>query len=66
MAGVMFAHTDGGNRPAMARFVARHRLSTTRRLRQLAVCAVSAAAVTLPVGVLGAPRRRQLRLPRTY
>jgi hypothetical protein len=54
MAGLMSAHTDGGNRPAMARSVARHRSRAgTCTLRLLAVCAVSAAAVTVPVGVLG-------------
>jgi hypothetical protein len=38
----------------MARPVARHRSQTmTRRLRLLAVCAVSAVAITLPVAVLG-------------
>jgi hypothetical protein len=54
MAGLMFACTDGGSRQAVARSLTRRVSGTvTRRLRQLAVCAVSAVAVTLPVGVAG-------------
>jgi hypothetical protein len=54
MAGLMFGCTDGGNRQAVARSVARrHSWVMTRRLRQLAVCAVTAVAVVLPVGILG-------------
>jgi hypothetical protein len=54
MARLKFTHTDRGNRQAMARPVARHcSRAVTRRVRQLAVCAVSAAAVTLPLGVAG-------------
>ncbi len=50
MAGGMFACTDGGSRRAAARHVC---WTMTRRLRRLAVWAVSAVAVTLPVGILG-------------
>jgi hypothetical protein len=54
MAGVMFARTGRSKRQGVARPVALGRSgAVTRRLRQLAVCAVSAVAVTLPVGVLG-------------
>ena len=54
MAGPMLARTDGGSRPATAWSLAR-RLSRalTRRRRQLAVCAVSAVAIALPVGAAG-------------
>ncbi len=51
MAGVLFARTEGGNRHAADRSWARR--VVTRRLRQLAVCAVSVAAATLPVGAVG-------------
>jgi hypothetical protein len=50
MAGVMFERSDGGNRWAVARY---RSLVLTRRLRRLVVCAVGAAAVTMPVGSLG-------------
>jgi hypothetical protein len=64
MAGLMSAHTDGGNRPAMARSVARHRLpAATRILRQLAVCAVSAVAITVPVGLLGSAAQAATSAP---
>jgi hypothetical protein len=46
----MFARSDGDNRWAVARY---RSLVPTRRLRQLAVCAVGAGAVTLLVGPLG-------------
>ena len=55
MAGVLFTHTDGGNRDAAGRSWARQICRVvTRRLGQLAVCAVSMVAVTLPVGAVGA------------
>jgi hypothetical protein len=47
-AGLMFARSDGRNRQAVARHVLR---AVTRRPRQLALCAVSAVAVVLPLGV---------------
>ena len=50
MAGMTSARSDGGNRWAVARC---RSLVLTRRLRQLAVCAVGAAAVSLPVGAIG-------------
>jgi hypothetical protein len=54
MAGLMFTRTDGGNRHVVARSLARDvSRAMTRRLRQLAVCAVSMVAVTLPVGIFG-------------
>ena len=55
MAGLTLARTDGGRRHAVARSLARHRSpAVPRRARQLAVCAVSTVAVTLPAGILGA------------
>ena len=55
MAGLMLARTDGGRRHAVARSLARRRSpAVSRRARQLAVCAVSTVAVTLPAGILGA------------
>ena len=55
MAGLTLARTDGGRRHAVARSLARHRPpAVPRRARQLAVCAVSTVAVTLPAGILGA------------
>jgi hypothetical protein len=54
MAGLMFARLSGGNRQALARSLARNCSgAVTRRLRQLAACAVSAVVVMLPVGALG-------------
>jgi hypothetical protein len=54
MAGVLFIRTDGGNRHAAGRPGARQICRVvTRRLGQLAVCAVSVVAVTLPVGAVG-------------
>ena len=50
MAGLMFTRTHGSDRQAMDRSLG----AVPRRLRQLAVCAVSAVAVTLPLGVAGA------------
>ena len=55
MAGLTLARTDGGRRHAVARSLARRRSpAVSRRARQLAVCAVSTVAVTLPAGILGA------------
>ena len=66
MAGLMSAHTGGGNRRAMARLVARHPFSAaTRRLRQLAVCAVIAVAITVPVGLLGTEAQAATSAPHT-
>ncbi len=54
MAGVLFTRTDAGNRDAAGRSWARQICRVvTRRLRQLAVCAVGVVAVTLPVGAVG-------------
>jgi hypothetical protein len=54
MARVLFIRTDGGNRHAAGRPGARQICRVvTRRLRQLAVCAVSVVAVTLAVGAVG-------------
>ena len=54
MAKVLFTRTDGGNRHAACRSWARQICGmVTRRLRLLAVCAVSVAAVTLPVWAVG-------------
>ena len=50
MAGVMLARSDGGHRWAVARC---RSLVLTRRLRQLAVCAVGAAAFSMPMAPLG-------------
>jgi hypothetical protein len=55
MARVMFARTGGGKRQAVARYLTLgHSLAVTCRLRQLAACAVSAVAVALSTGLLGA------------
>ena len=55
MAGVLFTRTGGGNRHAAGRSWGRPVCRVvTRRLRQLGVCAVSVAAITLPVGAVGA------------
>ena len=54
MAGLMVVRTDQGNRRALAWSWARPGCRAVAwRLRLLAVCAVGAAAVTLPVGVAG-------------
>jgi hypothetical protein len=54
MAAVMFARTGRSKRQGAARPVAPGRSgAVTRRPGRLAICAVSAVAVTLPVGVLG-------------
>jgi hypothetical protein len=54
MVGLMFARLNGGNRQALARSLVRNCFcAVIRRLQLLAVCAVSAIAVMLPVGALG-------------
>jgi hypothetical protein len=51
MTGLMFARTGGDRRRAVAGYLCQ---AATRRLHRLAIWAVSVAAVTVPVGVLGA------------
>jgi hypothetical protein len=50
MAGLMFARRNAGDHQTLAGGCSR---AVTGRLRQLAICAVSAVAVMLPVGAFG-------------